>query len=261
MLDALKRLTGFNAASSAGGAIEPPLNYADLANRMADGAEKIIRESLAVQYPSALYEAHGEVHVTSFPRRAAQFYANSPPFYAVVNDIAESMANIPVRIIGKNGMEVHPRHPVRRLLDNPQPMNNNVIGDLMRDYLIFGCCFAEGEKRTYGNSELGDIMAIWRVSPISISVESANSNRALPTKIRVNSGGAEYMVGVMGECDMFTLMTYNPYYTRPEYMVTPADIARHSILSHMAMCEYNRRLAENNFRPAGVFSPKAAPEL
>lgn len=220
-------------------------------------AKDIFRTELGVKFASALYEAHGEIHVTNFPQRAAHFFSNSPPLAGMITDIADSMSNIPVKIVGANGMEVSPKHPVRMLIDNPQPMNNNVFGELMRDFLIYGCCFAEGEMRNFHADMLGDIMAIWRISPIAISVESSIAHRALPTKIKVNSGGAEYMVSPMGKCSMFSLMSYNPYYTRPEYMITPADIPRDSILCHMAMCRYNKDLAQNNFRPAGIFSPKA----
>ena len=193
---------------------------------------------------------------------ALEGYIHNVVGFACVELIANAAASVR-REIKERGkiVEVSTDHIAGRLLARPNAMQDGaaMIGNVLRDYLIFGAAFAEGSSVRLKNFEGGRMRpSFWRIPPMWVNV--IPGKYGMPVAFRVDHGKTEkYPVSPgTGDCDIIFWKRYHP--TEHWKVVSPVVAAGRAVNTHNHASDIVDMQMRKGGLPVGFLSliPEAA---
>lgn len=221
----------------------------------------------SAKFPARAYDFDGTTYPAPRGRKIADLYRSVPPLRRVIDDIATEFASMPLLVQNKAGKELPEKHPICLLLAQLRPgrSTEQVLADLMRDFLLYDCCFAEATLLGKGRgaaqpspmaSAARPIDDIWRICPKDLQIKSSTST-ALPQYITgVGDLKAEWPIANDGKCDVFYLLGYHPSHSKDEWIAAQGETVLTAAQAFAEMSAYQLTQALNGYTPQGYFETK-----
>ena len=179
----------------------------------------------------------GEAAIIDSGKEASiEGYIHNVVSFACIELIANGAMSVR-REIKERGVVIAPdntQHIVRKVLSRPNQLQSGseLIGHILRDYMIFGTAYAEGSSVRQSNFKEDSKIrpTFWRIPPLWVSVHPGKFG--LPEKFRVDHGKIEeYPVNRgTGDCDMVWWKRYHP--TEHWKVVSPVIAAGRAVNTH-----------------------------
>ena len=179
----------------------------------------------------------GEAAIIDSGKEASiEGYIHNVVSFACIELIANGAMSVR-REIKERGVVIAPdntQHIARKVLSRPNQLQSGseLIGHILRDYMIFGTAYAEGSSVRQSNFKEDSKIrpTFWRIPPLWVSVHPGKFG--LPEKFRVDHGKIEeYPVNRgTGDCDMVWWKRYHP--TEHWKVVSPVIAAGRAVNTH-----------------------------
>ena len=214
----------------------------------------------------SIFDTNGKHYVTQNAQAILNNFFGCAPLYSIIRDVASTFSTIKVGVYDIKGNEIDDA-AIMELIEFPRPgiSAKQWRLEMMCDYLLFGCCFADTEIHRGGMGPATKALLngkpkidMYRIAAPAVQSES-NDSSLLPSAFYLENGKFKRPVNpATGKCGMFWLFDYHPYLTRDHHVMSSVRPGMISAETHSAMTRHNRLLAKNYFRPSFVFRPDTA---
>jgi HK97 family phage portal protein len=216
---------------------------------MFDWLRKTINQKASIG--QQMFTDQWEYSLTDLKDYAQEGYGQNPTIYSCISLIADAFASVPLKV--KVGDEIKKDHPLRTILDRPNPDEGGVEFRTAAAswILLTGNCFTEKLKVT------AEKMELWNWQPYEMSVGYAKGMR-MPKAYAFAKESADPKFWdidpITGESDMLHWRRFNPSPKNSGMGQSPLMAGAASADQMNAAAKWRYNTFKNNAAPSGVLS-------